>query len=213
MDSRTLERLAKLLRLANSANPHEAAAAQQRAQHLLDQLPPGALDVVQDPVRAHTDAPLETSRRLRRWRVALANVLGVPLQCTTYVQVGTRKTGGDRLIPVGRQKSVDTLRQHYQEWIPRIDWLTLEFCQGRDRDWTEGFRFGVLDAFTEEPPSPQVPALLPTQAMERSALEEFVASELNLKPGRTLHLLAEAYAQGRIAGRERFFPHGHRRNT
>ncbi len=207
LDPRLLDRLAKLLRLANSANPHEAAAAEARAQALIAEhrLEGWVEREKADPVQTSPD-PLDVSRRLRRWKVALANILAAHCQCAVYVSPGTRKTGGDRLFIVGRTADAQRLREAYADRIPHIERLTLQFGQGGDRDWAEGFRFGLIDALSDNlsPPKEESPGLIPSKAVVVEAVEAFVASELHLKPGRAIRVVAEAYDRGKDVGATAF---------
>lgn len=79
-----LARVNKLLALATSPNVHEAAAAAARAQamieaHRLEGLLAAEREV--DDVDDGRDAPLEVSKRLRRFKVVLATVLGEHNAC------------------------------------------------------------------------------------------------------------------------------------
>ena len=72
-----LDRVRKLLALTESPNVHEAALAAARAQALIDaHRLQGLLDAEEDaPVVDGRSAPLESGRRLRKWKVVLASAL------------------------------------------------------------------------------------------------------------------------------------------
>ena len=77
MDTQALlTRIRKLLGLATSSNVHEAAAAAAQAQLLIERhrvahlLEPAVPD--EDPLTDGAEAPLESARRPRRWKAALA---------------------------------------------------------------------------------------------------------------------------------------------
>ena len=87
-----LEKAAKLLRLATSTNPHEAALAASRAQEIMDRFKLSA-DAVngaggeiksEEPIRDFASDPLDAGRKLDRWRGQLAMAIAAVNQAKVY---------------------------------------------------------------------------------------------------------------------------------
>lgn len=70
-DPKVMERVAKLLALAGSDNPHEAALAMQRAQELMRQHGLSTTDVEVGPIREHPLRSMASVSRPKAWEVNL----------------------------------------------------------------------------------------------------------------------------------------------
>jgi hypothetical protein len=166
---------------------------------------------VEDPILDDRDHPLDASRRLRDWKIALAGVLAEANAAHAYVlDRGRGRDGSKAIILVGRREDLDAVRALYGWYVRRIEALTLEHAPAGDavpRDWARGFRFGAVDALAEalQQANAEVrlePGLVPAGATERrEEVDRFVES-LALKPAKGIKVHARGYATGRDAGRE-----------
>lgn len=208
MDEReaTLDRVRKLLALAGSPNPHEAAAAAARAQALIDAWRLGpwlAADPVAgaEPVIDDRDAPLDVARRLRPWRVALAGALARANGCVVY----TLQTGDEeRLILVGRDGDRAAVHALWAWLLRRVEWASATAGPGRSRHWHEAFRVGAVDTVAERLAARHAEAgLVPIAAAiaaREVAVQRFVHEHLRLTPGRGLRVDGRGYRAGRRGG-------------
>jgi hypothetical protein len=142
-DPKTIERVQKLLRLAESSNVHEAATAAARAQELMTRHRIDAAWVHADAaaIEDHRDRPLVTSVRLPRWRVMLAAAVAETNGCRVYVRRGASSS---HVVIVGTRDdaaSVVTLDAHLCGELER---LTRRLGHGRGRRWCTGFRLGAV---------------------------------------------------------------------
>lgn len=224
-DPPLLERVRKLLALTSSPNVHEAATAAALAQTLIarhrlqgwldaEQTQASALEAIDDG----RDAPLEVSRRLRKWKVVLASTLAEANGCVAY----TLQRGADEAIcVVGRPSDRQAVQALWNGLVARIEWLSATHGAGEDRRWHEAFRVGVVAAVAEklaavegqlrdELPQAALVRLDPATLAQRRALEQFVAERLKLGKGRSLRFDAAAWAQGQEAGKALQLPPGRR---
>jgi hypothetical protein len=212
-----LDRVAKLLRLATSSNVHEAAQAMGRAQELIERhrLEDALRDLADDPIVDDRDDPLDASRRLRDWKIALAAVLAGANAVSAYVlDRGRGKAGSKCIILVGRRADLDAVRALYQWYVPRIEALTLRHAPPGPsvaRDWARGFRFGAVDALAEALQTVNAelqaePGLVPLGAAarreERARAVDLFTEKLGLRPSKGVKVHARGYATGRDAGGE-----------
>ncbi|MCA9652801.1 MAG: DUF2786 domain-containing protein [Myxococcales bacterium] len=219
--SRSLDRVRKLLALATSPNPHEAAAAAARAQALIEAHRLQAwLDAEQrvqddpDPIVDARDQPLETGRRIRKWKSALAAMLAEANGCVAYVSSHGREQS---IVLVGRSADRAAVTELWSWLVRRIEWLSATHGPGQDRAWHEAFRIGVVDAVAERlrEARSQVRASLEPAALVRvdpavvahaEALDRFVDEHLQLGRSRRLSVDAEAWQHGREAADELEIP-------
>jgi hypothetical protein len=147
-----LDKAAKLLRLANSSNPHESALAAARAQEIMDRFKltqdavNGAGGDVQsdEPIRNFTEDPLDPSPTLDRWKGQLAMALAAANQCKVYKGSG-RPPYGAGLCTIGRASNVQTVRYLYS-WLTReIERLAAQSCAGNGRTYWNNFRLGATE--------------------------------------------------------------------
>lgn len=179
--SALLDRLERLLRLATSSNPHEAAAAAARAQamiekHRIDEALVAVLSGQAPEIVDDRDHPLDESKRLRPWKVALAGAIAEANGCGVYVLDGGRHRDAVRkAILVGRAENFAAVRALYADLVVRIEALTRTFGQGRSRDWATSFRFGVVDTLGDRLLAARISA-------RREAIEGEVAAPPEVAP-------------------------------
>jgi hypothetical protein len=210
----TLQRVRKLLALANSPNPHEAAAAAARAQALIEthrlegwMAAQSEVEKDGDPIEDARDCPLETAKRLRKWKVALASALAQANGCTAYT---LEEAEVSSIVLVGRardRQAVDALC----EWLFKsIEWLSATHGEGQSRKWHDAFRIGVVSAVGDRLREANVEAresldsqalvrVDPLRAAHARALDSFVSERLKLVPGRAIRVQTDAWERGRAA--------------
>jgi len=209
-----LARVRKLLALATSPNPHEAALAAARAQALIEAHRLQAwLDAERreeedpDPIADARDEPLEVGRRLRKWKVVLAATLAEANGCVAYTLERGREQA---IVLVGRARDRAAVVELWGWLVKRIEWLSATHGAGKDRQWHEAFRIGVVDAIAERlrEGNEEVRAGLeqaalvvvePARAAHREALER-VTEGLRLGSGRAVRVDARAWQRGKAAG-------------
>jgi len=219
MDTQALlTRIRKLLGLATSSNVHEAAAAAAQAQLLIERhrlahlLEPAATDA--DPLTDGADAPLESARRPRRWKAALACGLAEVNGCVAY---SVQRGGETELRVAGRASDRAVVASVWTWLVPRIEWLSATHGEGRNRAWHDAFRVGAADAVVErlkkagaalEPELAQsTRALVLQDRMSRRAqVDAFASATLRLAKGRTLRVDARGFARGQSAGADLALP-------
>ncbi len=212
MHNPLLDKVRKLLALAGSSNVHEAALAAAKAQELIDR------HRLEDLLRAeaHADTepledgradPLETSKRLRRWKTVLAAILADANGCISYTLPVGAKTA---ICLAGRPADREAARALWTWLLPRIEWLSATHGAGQSKRWHDDFRVGAAQAVAEQLRAPRpVPSAQDAAALVRlepilvareRALADFAEQRLGLKPGRALRVLPSAYAAGKAAG-------------
>lgn len=149
-----LDKVRKLLRLGQSSNANEAALATAKAQELIDRhklstailalddaAPTKGLD--DEPIQDFDQAPLDTPKRLDRWRVVLSTTIAYHNDCKVYSQ-------GSDLKIVGRASDAETVRYLYG-WLSReVERLTTEAGNGMGRTWRNNFRLGVCETVSRK---------------------------------------------------------------
>lgn len=207
-----LARVRKLLALATSPNPHEAANAAARAHalieaHRLQDWLAAEHDVTHDaePIEDAADTPLDTARRIRPWKTRLASVLAEAHGCIAYT---LHRDGAEHLVLIGRARDRAAVGELWGWLVKRIEWLSATHGPNRSRQWHEAFRIGVVDAVAErlDDAAGDARATFETAALvrvdahraaHREALDRFVAERLRLTPGRGRPIDARAWARGR----------------
>jgi hypothetical protein len=215
---RRLDKVRKLLALADSPNIHEAALAAARAQALIDEHRlQGLLAAEQvDPVADGRDDPLHTSRRLRRWKVSLAMALAGLNGVVAY----THKQGKfHHIVLVGTAADRAAVQVLWQALVHRIAWLSATHGEGRDKRWHDAFRIGAVQTISARLQRGQQSS---RQALSTTALvtvdgriaarqervQAFVKERLRLRPGRAIRVDPQAYQRGRLAGADVDLPDG-----
>lgn len=144
-----ISKAAKLLRLATSSNPHEAALAASRAQEIIDRfhLEPASLDLTGDtqakpdePIKDFGSDPLDGAHATWKWRF-LSTLLRMN-GCKAYKNVG-------RYAIVGRPSDVQVVRYLYSWLCREIDRLTGKHCAGNGRTYCNNFRIGAAETISE----------------------------------------------------------------
>lgn len=218
---RALDRVRKLLALATSPNPHEAAVAAARAQEIIEAHrlqawldAEAAVHDDPDPIADARDEPLETSRRIRKWKSALATTLAECNGCVAYIAPRGREQS---IVLVGRASDRAAVAELWGWLVKRIEWLSATHGAGQPRSWHDAFRIGVVDAVAERlrHARQEARATLPEAALvrvdpavvaHREALDRFVHEHLRLGRGRALRVDAEAWEHGRKASDELEIP-------
>jgi len=219
-----LSRVRKLLALAGSPNVHEAAAAAAAAQALIDRHRlADLLRARTDPADAVTDgaeAPIDTARRLRPWRIVLAGGLARANGCVAYTAARGTET---ELRVAGRAADRAAVAALYGPLARQLEWLSATHGPGRARVWHDSFRVGAAEAVVarlaagadeptavrSEPGDPPAADTLPDGAVVRfaearaaraAAVEAFVEEHLGLSAGRAIRVDARGFRSGSAAG-------------
>lgn len=139
-----IEKAAKLLRLATSSNPHEAALAAARAQEIIDRyklnidgLNTEAEPESAEPVRDYGSAdPVDNTRDV--WRGILIVGICSANDCKAY-------KSGPALCLIGRPADVQTVRYMYGYLTRQIEHMTAISCRGSSRTYWNNFRHGMVE--------------------------------------------------------------------
>ena len=210
-----LARVKKLLALSTSSNVHEAAAAAAAAQALITR---HHLDEVleadragehdgDDPITDGSEAPLETARRPRRWRFALADGLA---RANGGVVWSVERADGTQLCFCGRHSDRVVTAALFEALATRIEWLSASHGAGKPRQWHEAFRVGATDAIiermlagneqaTDDTNPSALQRVAPRLAARRAAVDRFVEAHLRFGRGRGYRVDARGFAHGRAA--------------
>ena len=215
-----LQRVRKLLALADSPNVHEAAAAAARAQaliteHRLERWMQAEAAVRADPITDGRDQPLDTAKRIRKWKGVLANILADANDCVAWIG---RNQGKQALYIIGRSEDRDAVTLLWNALAKRIEWLSATEGPGRSRAWHEAFRIGAASAIAEQlqraaPPetTPALTRIDPQRAAHQQALGQFVEQHLSPGKSRPLTVISGAYDSGHRAGNNAFTQKGLRK--
>lgn len=146
---------AKLLRLARSDNPNEAALAAARAQEVIDKYKLSQLAVEQsdsgtgpapepdEPIRDFDSSPLDAwGANYCRWRISLASFVARANQCRIYMSHRGGKAG---IFIIGRASDAETVRYLYAWIVREVDRLADRDGAGNGKTWRNNFRLGVCD--------------------------------------------------------------------
>lgn len=227
-ESKLLDRVQKLLALAGSPNPHEAALAAGQAAKLIarHQLDESRFEApLADPeIELFEGKPLDASKRLRGWKIALASVLAQVNDCRILVtgpKSGQRHGVKDKVRKiwvVGRPFDAMRLFSMYPAMMRWVEHLTMQKLEGAAHRYREDFRRGVVMAMAQSMQSmrlePWTDAGDPRDqrlaiAREKSALrgeqvEAWMRDRLGVRTskGRTLSVILDAYQAGQEAGAE-----------
>lgn len=147
-----LEKVKKLLRLAQSTNQHEAALAASRAQEIIDRykiekfaLEYEEIEKPDEPIKDFGVDPIDNTTAT--WKYRLAHVLAQVNQCKVYADINEKR---DRTLNlIGRPSDVATVRYLYS-WLAReVDRLADKHCLGCGRTYYNNFRNGCVDTIGE----------------------------------------------------------------
>lgn len=216
-----LDRLRRLLALATSANPHEAAVAAARAQalivrHRLEGWLADEAVAAADPIEDDRDHPIGVARRIRTWKRVLASAVAEVNGCVAYV---VDRGPDEAIVLVGRASDRAAVAVLYADLERRIAWLSATEGAGRDRRWHEDFRIGVVDTITArlravgdevgaELGDAALAVVGPASAAHTARLDRFVTEHLRLGKGRAVRVDPRAWSRGRAAGEKLPLPRG-----
>lgn len=141
-----LDKVARLLRLAKSDNPHEAALAASKAQDIIDRYKLGevALDYEkpkpEEPIKEF-EAPLdgESHKSASTWKIRLAVSICESNQCKVILR-------GGAILLIGRPSDAESVRYLYAWLAQEVDRLAERDAKGNGKSWANNFRLGVVDA-------------------------------------------------------------------
>lgn len=147
-----MQKAAKLLRLAQSDNPHEAALAASRAQEIIDRYKlnmdtatMGEAGEIEsnEPVECFGRDPLDRDKILQRWKAQLAMSIGKQNQVYVWRQ-------GGNLNLVGRPSDVSTVRYFFTFIVREIERIASRDCKGCGRTYWNNFRLGAVETVTKK---------------------------------------------------------------
>ena len=151
--SAIIDKVRKLLRLAESPNANEAAAAAAKAQSLIDEHNlnaallslDGAETEPDEPIEnfGRKDAPLDGGKQNDTWRWRLASTVMYANACRGYVNGGS-------IHIVGRPSDVETVRYLYAYLKAEVAQLTDRDGKGCGRTWRNNYRMGVIDTISRK---------------------------------------------------------------
>ena len=212
-----LDRVRKLLALAESPNVHEAAAAAARAQAIIEE---HRLQSILDRERAEEalqeglddgrDQPLEAARRIRKWKSFLAARLAELNGCVAYT-AGAR--GDQKLLLAGHPDDRAAVLEIWSWLVHRIETLSATHGPGQDRRWHDAFRIGAAETVAAGMAASRAGAraklgatalvrVEPALARRTEAVRAYARERLHLRQGRGLRVDADGYARGQVAGRD-----------
>jgi len=212
---KVLDRVRKLLALAESPNVHEAAAAAARAQALVTQHRLEAILAAEDAAAARdaedpiTQEVLESSKRLRRWKTVLASGLAGTNGCVAFTRPGRGRV--EDLVLAGRASDRAAFHTLWAWLVQTLTWLSASHGGGKGKRWHDDFRVGAalevvdrLEAAARAPsealPEAALARVEPTLAARAARIERYAAEELGLRPARGLRVDLDAFEAGRHAG-------------
>jgi hypothetical protein len=197
--------VAKLLRLAESSNVHEAALAAEHASRLMREhqisramLDAGARDhedPIVDQYAAGRDAGIPAGGR-GRWRGSLAIVLARAHGCVVFGP-------SDRHFLIGRASACDAVRYLYTYAAAEIDRLAVKASRGMGRTWANNFRLGAVDAVKESLARAHAQAAADARAQAAGADAEAAGTAL-VKVENALALLQADHQAAVALGRARY---------
>ncbi|MSU62348.1 MAG: DUF2786 domain-containing protein [Pedosphaera sp.] len=148
-----IEKAVKLLRLAQSSNPHEAALAASRAQEIMDRFKLEGLSADFDPRAQPAEAiedfradPLDPGANVETWRARLCHHVAASNECKVYI---LRTVNGSGFAIVGRASDAQTVRYLYSWLKQEVDRLACEHCGGLGRTYWNNFRIGCVETVVE----------------------------------------------------------------
>lgn len=211
---KVLDRVRKLLALADSPNVHEAAAAAGKAQALIAAHRLESVLAAEAEARDAADADpiepevLERSRRMRRWKTVLAAGLAEANGCLAYTRPGRGRE--QDLVLAGRAADRAAFHALWGWLVQTLTWLSASHGGGKGKRWHDDFRVGAalavcerLEAAAREPTAALAPEALvritPALAAREREVRRYAEEELHLRPGRSLRVDPEAFDAGQAA--------------
>lgn len=145
MEDKILDKVRKLLKLSESSNANEAAAAAAKAQQLIDEynLSAALLAVETDQPEDNEpidieDKPLYQQKQLRTWIYALAEAIANCNSCQIYHAKGAIEL-------VGRKSDAEKVRYLFGYLVHETERLCDRDGLGCGRTWRNNYRLGVVD--------------------------------------------------------------------
>ena len=145
-----IQKAVKLLRLAQSDNPAEAALAAARAQEILDRYEIDCAVLDEQGARADADGPIEdfggkgawldepNAKQRERWRTLLAAVIARANGCMVY-------NLGVKIGVIGRPCACDAVRYLFSYLAAEVNRLCARDGRGCGANWRNNYRLGVID--------------------------------------------------------------------
>ncbi len=152
-----VSKVAKLLRLAQSDNPNEAALAAARAQEIMDRYKLEGITADFDAGgKAEPDEPININEPLdpvqnSTWSQRLAVALASANQCRIYIGLAAvNGTFARRPFIVGRPSDVEAVRYLYNWLKAEVNRLAARDGRGFSAIWKNNFRLGAVDTITRK---------------------------------------------------------------
>lgn len=156
VDSKIIEKISKLLALAESDNVNEAASAAARAQELMTKhqlaiadIQANGFDHIVDPI---DDLPIDLDKSLIHWKTCLAAGIAKANGCATYNKYMYVNGKQAQVVTqyVGPRLSVDAVTYMYRYLVREINRLAAlrRGDPGVDRKWLRDFRLGAVAEIT-----------------------------------------------------------------
>lgn len=151
------DRVQKLLALATSSNPHEAALAAGKAAALIAQYRIDHADILDEQadrtrIQIFRDEPLDASKRLRAWKIALASAVARVWDCRIVVsgprsgERHGRKDNIRRIWIVGRPEDAQRLRWMYPTMVSLVQMVSRAKLEKASHRFREDFRRGLVSS-------------------------------------------------------------------
>lgn len=157
MDEKIVDKIKKLLRLAESADVNEAANAAGKAQQMMEAhnidlaMLPADDDgnpIEEEEVRQFDhDEALHVSARVASWHSQLSHRIAKSNGCSTFLGYTFSKEQAKYMRTVGivgRPSDVATVRYLFQYLKAEIDRLCKQSAKGKGRTWANSFRLGAV---------------------------------------------------------------------
>jgi hypothetical protein len=151
-----IEKVAKLLRLAQSNNANQSALAASRAQEIIDKyrIEAAALELETNGTQSKPDEPIKDfgadlmdaeSRKLATWRQRLFTKIAKMNGCKGYVDRKRDGTNYRGIAIVGQPSNAATVRYLYAWLRSEVDRLANRDCRGFGHTYANNYRNGVVD--------------------------------------------------------------------
>ena len=150
--SAIIDKVRKLLRLAESPNAHEAALAAAKAQTLIDEHNLTASLLSLDTATPEQDEPIEDFQKKGApldergrdvWKSHLASAISRANACRIYLQ-------GGQIALVGRPSDAAAVRYLYAYLSREVERLCEKDGRGCGRTWRNNYRLGVVDTISRK---------------------------------------------------------------
>lgn len=137
-----IDRVRKLLSLANSSNANEAAVATAKANKLIDEyrISRDQLNTDSDPLEHAETEPLYEADRAATWRMNLAVLLSRHYGC--FIFNNTTKRAAYYQV-AGRKSDVAILRYMFAYVDSECMRLSVQISKGKGRTYAESYRRGL----------------------------------------------------------------------